>query len=50
MRVSRSVFKYKSMRLGFAGDFSSYLEDKKRRLGPEAVEPKKLKFKKFQRD
>ncbi|MAN74342.1 MAG: energy-dependent translational throttle protein EttA [Henriciella sp.] len=34
----------------FEGDFSSYLEDKKRRLGPEAVEPKKLKFKKFQRD
>ena len=34
----------------FEGDFSSYLEDKKRRLGPEAVEPKRLKFKKFQRD
>ena len=34
----------------FEGDFSSYLEDKKRRLGPDAVEPKKLKFKKFQRD
>jgi ATP-binding cassette ChvD family protein len=33
----------------FEGDFSSYLEDKKRRLGPDAVEPKKLKFKKFQR-
>ena len=34
----------------FEGDFSSYLEDKKRRLGPDAVEPKKLKFKKFARD
>ena len=33
----------------FEGDFSSYLEDKKRRLGPDAVEPKKLKFKKFAR-
>ena len=34
----------------FEGDFSSYLEDKKRRLGADAVEPKKLKFKKFARD
>ncbi|WP_300376328.1 energy-dependent translational throttle protein EttA [Henriciella sp.] len=34
----------------FEGDFSSYLEDKKRRLGPDAVEPKRLKFKKFTRD
>lgn len=33
----------------FEGDFSSYLEDKKRRLGPEAVEPKRVKFKKFDR-
>ncbi|MEQ9315955.1 MAG: energy-dependent translational throttle protein EttA, partial [Henriciella sp.] len=33
----------------FEGDFSSYLEDKKRRLGPDAVEPKKLRFKKFAR-
>jgi ATPase subunit of ABC transporter with duplicated ATPase domains len=34
----------------FEGDFSSYLEDKKRRLGPEAVEPKRPTFKKFSRD
>lgn len=34
----------------FEGDFSSYWEDKKRRLGPEAVEPKRPKFKKFSRD
>lgn len=34
----------------FEGDFSSYLEDKKRRLGEDAVEPKRLKFKKFARD
>ncbi|WP_084396739.1 energy-dependent translational throttle protein EttA [Henriciella aquimarina] len=34
----------------FEGDFSSYLEDKKRRLGADAVEPKRLKFKKFSRD
>ena len=33
----------------FEGDFSSYLEDKKCRLGPEAVEPKRVKFKKFAR-
>ena len=33
----------------FEGDFSSYLEDKKRRLGEEAVEPKRLRFKKFAR-
>lgn len=33
----------------FEGDFSSYWEDKKRRLGPEAVEPKRPKFKKFAR-
>ncbi len=33
----------------FEGDFSSYLEDKKRRLGEDAVEPKRLKFKKFSR-
>ncbi|RIJ32877.1 energy-dependent translational throttle protein EttA [Henriciella mobilis] len=34
----------------FEGDFSSYLEDKKRRLGPDAVEPKRVKFKKFARN
>ncbi|MDF1679152.1 energy-dependent translational throttle protein EttA [Ponticaulis sp.] len=34
----------------FEGDFSSYIEDKKRRLGAEAVEPKRPKFKKFSRD
>ena len=33
----------------FEGDFTAYLEDKKRRLGPEAVEPKRVKFKKFGR-
>ena len=33
----------------FEGDFSSYLEDKKRRLGEEAVNPKRVKFKKFAR-
>ena len=33
----------------FEGDFSAYWEDKKRRLGPEAVEPKRPKFKKFAR-
>ena len=32
----------------FEGDFSSYLEDRKRRLGADA-EPKKLRFKKFAR-
>lgn len=33
----------------FEGDFSSYLEDKKRRLGEDAVNPKRMKFKKFGR-
>jgi len=33
----------------FEGDFSSYLEDKKRRLGEDAVNPKRVKFKKFAR-
>ncbi|MDP3457990.1 MAG: ATP-binding cassette domain-containing protein, partial [Hyphomonas sp.] len=33
----------------FEGDFSSYLEDKKRRLGEDAANPKRLKFKKFAR-
>lgn len=33
----------------FEGDFSSYLEDKKRRLGADAVDPKRVKFKKFGR-
>ncbi|MEL6781662.1 MAG: energy-dependent translational throttle protein EttA [Pseudomonadota bacterium] len=33
----------------FEGDFSSYIEDKKRRLGEDAVEPKRPKFKKFAR-
>ena len=34
----------------FEGDFSSYIEDKKRRLGAEAVEPSRPKFKKLTRD
>jgi ATP-binding cassette ChvD family protein len=33
----------------FEGDFSSYLEDKKHRLGADAVEPKRPTFKKFSR-
>ncbi|HYI04882.1 MAG TPA: energy-dependent translational throttle protein EttA [Reyranella sp.] len=33
----------------FEGDFSSYLEDKKKRLGADAVEPKRPTFKKFAR-
>ncbi len=33
----------------FEGDFSAYLEDKKRRLGEDAVQPKRVKFKKFAR-
>ncbi|MBU6320576.1 MAG: energy-dependent translational throttle protein EttA [Alphaproteobacteria bacterium] len=33
----------------FEGDFSSYLEDKKSRLGADAVEPKRPTFKKFSR-
>ncbi|SLN68341.1 putative ABC transporter ATP-binding protein YjjK [Roseivivax jejudonensis] len=33
----------------FEGNFEDYEEDKKRRLGPDAVEPKRVKFKKFAR-
>ncbi len=33
----------------FEGNFADYEEDKKRRLGPDALEPKRLKYKKFTR-
>jgi ATP-binding cassette ChvD family protein len=33
----------------FEGNFQDYEEDKKRRLGPDAVQPKRLKYKKFSR-
>jgi len=33
----------------FEGNFEDYEEDKKRRLGPDALEPKRLKYKKFTR-
>ncbi|MHA6263488.1 energy-dependent translational throttle protein EttA [Arenibacterium sp. CAU 1754] len=33
----------------FEGNFEDYEEDKKRRLGADALEPKRLKFKKFTR-
>ncbi|MBC7133161.1 MAG: energy-dependent translational throttle protein EttA [Roseovarius sp.] len=33
----------------FEGDFTAYEEDKKRRLGPDALEPKRVKYKKFTR-
>ena len=33
----------------FEGNFSDYIEDKKRRLGPDADIPRKLKFMKFER-
>ena len=33
----------------FEGNFEAYEEDKKRRLGPDAVEPKRVKYKKFAR-
>ncbi|ALI56790.1 energy-dependent translational throttle protein EttA [Celeribacter marinus] len=33
----------------FEGNFEDYEEDKKRRLGPDALEPKRLKYKKFSR-
>ena len=33
----------------FEGNFEDYEEDKKRRLGPDAVEPKRVKHKKFTR-
>ena len=33
----------------FEGNFADYEEDKKRRLGPDAVEPKRIKYKRFAR-
>ena len=33
----------------FEGNFEDYEEDKKRRLGPDALEPKRVKYKKFMR-
>ncbi|OWU85570.1 ABC transporter ATP-binding protein [Oceanicola sp. 22II-s10i] len=33
----------------FEGNFEDYEEDKKRRLGPDALEPKRVKYKKFTR-
>jgi hypothetical protein len=33
----------------FEGNFEDYEEDKKRRLGADALEPKRLKHKKFSR-
>lgn len=33
----------------FEGNFAAYEEDKKRRLGEEAVEPHRIKFKRFER-
>ena len=33
----------------FQGNFEDYEEDKKRRLGADAVEPKRVRFKKFER-
>ncbi|WFE75173.1 energy-dependent translational throttle protein EttA [Roseinatronobacter sp. S2] len=33
----------------FEGNFAAYEDDKKRRLGPDALEPKRVKYKKFTR-
>jgi hypothetical protein len=33
----------------FEGNFESYEEDKVRRLGPDAVEPKRIRYRKFER-
>ncbi|PIE06681.1 MAG: energy-dependent translational throttle protein EttA [Rhodobacterales bacterium] len=33
----------------FEGNFEDYEEDKKRRLGPDALEPKRIRYKKFTR-
>ena len=33
----------------FEGNFEAYEEDKKRRLGPDALEPTRVKYKKFTR-
>ena len=33
----------------FEGNFADYEDDKKRRLGPDALEPKRVKYKKFAR-
>ena len=33
----------------FEGNFADYEEDKKKRLGDQAVEPHRIKFKRFER-
>ena len=33
----------------FEGDFTAYEQDKVRRLGPDSIEPKRIKYKKFAR-
>ena len=33
----------------FEGNFEDYEEDKKRRFGPDALKPKRIKHKKFTR-
>ena len=33
----------------FEGNFEDYEQDKIRRLGPDAVEPKRIRYKKFKR-
>ncbi len=50
-RVATHILAYEGDRHveWFEGNFADYIEDKKRRLGPDADMPKKLKFVKFDR-
>ena len=43
------AFEGDSQVVWFDGNFSDYEEDKKRRFGPDALEPKRIKHKKFTR-
>lgn len=44
------AFEGDSQAVWFEGNFSDYEEDKKRRLGEEALQPHRIKYKKFKRD
>jgi len=43
------AFEGESQVVWFEGNYQAYEEDKKRRLGPDAVNPHRVKYKKFAR-
>ena len=47
--TGREPFEGDSAVVWFEGNFQDYEEDKKRRIGPDAVVPKRIKYRKFAR-